>query len=43
MGRDGRLIVEANVETSTAGGRSVILCPCGAGTMLPGDWEIDDS
>jgi hypothetical protein len=41
-GRDDRLIVDADAETASAGGSPVIICTCGARTILPGDWEIDE-
>lgn len=40
-GHVGRLIVEADAEMTTTGGRPVIVCPCGARTMLLEDWESD--
>jgi hypothetical protein len=42
VGRDGRVIIEADAETTVAGGGSVISCPCGARTIIPVDWEVDE-
>ncbi len=42
VGHDQRAIVEANAETTTTGGSPVIVCPCGARTIIPGDWELDE-
>ena len=42
VGRDGRVIVEADAETTIAGGGPVIICPGGARTIIPGDWEVDE-
>ena len=42
VGLDGRVIVEADAETTCTDGRPVILCPCGAKTVLRGDWALDE-
>jgi hypothetical protein len=36
------LIIEADAETTIAGGGPVIMCPCGARTIISGDWEVDE-
>lgn len=42
VGRDERLIVEADAEMTTASGSPVIICPCGARTIIPRDWDVDE-
>jgi hypothetical protein len=39
---DGRVIVEADADTTIAGGGPVSSCPCDASTIIPGNWEVDE-